>query len=70
MKKNAPSASGRHATWDEGNLARNEDIKAELNPTKIDEPKTPYHAPVDPDVGAHCRAVVRRQERSLNFQSV
>lgn len=38
--------------WDEANLETNEKIKAELNPTKIDEPKTPYHAPQEPDVGA------------------
>lgn len=29
--------------WDEQNLEENERIKQELNPTKIDEPKTPYH---------------------------
>lgn len=29
--------------WDEQNLEENERIKLELNPTKIDEPKTPYH---------------------------
>jgi hypothetical protein len=37
--------------WDERNLAMNDKIKQELCPTKIDEPKTPYHAPLDPDVG-------------------
>jgi Protein phosphatase inhibitor 2 (IPP-2) len=31
--------------WDEENLQMNELIKAELNPTRIDEPKTPYHGP-------------------------
>ena len=36
--------SARHAgiTWDEDNLAENERIKAELNPQKINEPKTPW----------------------------
>ncbi|KAI8112179.1 hypothetical protein M9434_003503 [Picochlorum sp. BPE23] len=29
--------------WDESNLEENERIKRELNPTKIDEPKTPYY---------------------------
>jgi hypothetical protein len=29
---------------DEENLELNEKIKQELNPRKIDEPKTPYHA--------------------------
>ncbi|GMH39015.1 hypothetical protein BSKO_06913 [Bryopsis sp. KO-2023] len=31
--------------WDEGNLSENERIKAELNPRKIEEPKTPFHSP-------------------------
>lgn len=34
-----------------GNLEENERIKAELAPTAIDEPKTPYHAPFDSDDG-------------------
>lgn len=36
------------------NLEENERIKADLNPTPIDEPKTPYHAPVpaDDEVGS------------------
>ena len=29
------------------NLEENDKIKAELNPTKISEPKTPYHGPMD-----------------------
>lgn len=33
--------------WDESNLAENEQIKAELAPRKIDEPKTPYHGRID-----------------------
>ena len=32
--------------WDERNLEENEAIKADINPTKIDEPKTPYHRPL------------------------
>eukprot|EP01026_Neomeris_dumetosa_P042769 TRINITY_DN3569_c0_g1_i1.p2 TRINITY_DN3569_c0_g1~~TRINITY_DN3569_c0_g1_i1.p2 ORF type:complete len:137 (-),score=24.36 TRINITY_DN3569_c0_g1_i1:341-751(-) len=31
--------------WDEQNLEENEIIKKELNTTKIDEPKTPFHRP-------------------------
>ncbi|KAH7624773.1 hypothetical protein Ndes2526B_g00142 [Nannochloris sp. 'desiccata'] len=31
--------------WDEDNLEENERIKKELNPRKIDEPKTPYLSP-------------------------
>lgn len=31
--------------WDEGNLSENERIKAELDPVRIEEPKTPYHSP-------------------------
>ena len=43
--------------WDEENLQQNEAIKAALNATKIDEPKTPYHPPLgagafDCDLGA------------------
>ena len=34
--------------WNESNLAENEQIKAELAPRKIDEPKTPYHGRIDP----------------------
>lgn len=41
-------------------MEENEKIKAELMPTKINEPKTPYHAPLDvedePDEGVtHAR---------------
>ena len=42
-------ATGKNVVWDETNLAENERIKAELNPTKINEPKTPYHSPLDTD---------------------
>eukprot|EP01024_Parvocaulis_polyphysoides_P014680 TRINITY_DN1612_c1_g1_i1.p2 TRINITY_DN1612_c1_g1~~TRINITY_DN1612_c1_g1_i1.p2 ORF type:complete len:124 (+),score=22.90 TRINITY_DN1612_c1_g1_i1:86-457(+) len=31
--------------WDEQNLEENEEVKKQLNTTKIDEPKTPYHRP-------------------------
>jgi hypothetical protein len=51
LRVGARSVSKRRAVWDERNLAMNEKIKQELDPSKIDEPKTPYHAPVDPDVG-------------------
>ncbi|EIE25937.1 hypothetical protein COCSUDRAFT_64907 [Coccomyxa subellipsoidea C-169] len=48
--------SSKSIHWDEANLEENEKIKAELMPTKINEPKTPYHAPLgesdDPDEGA------------------
>jgi hypothetical protein len=33
---------GKEAKWDEENLKTNEIIQKELNPTKINEPKTPY----------------------------
>jgi hypothetical protein len=45
------SGSRARAAWNEANLAENEHIKAELHATKIDEPKTPYHAPIDDDIG-------------------
>lgn len=32
--------------WDENNLTENEAIKASINKTKINEPKTPYHGPL------------------------
>lgn len=35
--------------WDEENLANNEVIKQQLNPQRIDEPKTPYVHTVEPD---------------------
>lgn len=57
MKKGSHGYTGLHGScqkkqgkkkrggvqWDEHNLEENERIKLELNPTKIDEPKTPYH---------------------------
>jgi hypothetical protein len=51
LKGSSGSVSKGRAIWDEGNLAMNDKIKQELCPTKIDEPKTPYHAPVNPDIG-------------------
>jgi hypothetical protein len=42
QERAAKGASKRGIVWDESNLAENELIKAELNPTKITEPKTPY----------------------------
>lgn len=50
-KDGSMSASRGRAVWNETNLAQNEQIKAELNTTKIDEPKTPYHPPIDADLG-------------------
>ena len=38
-----------HTTPPTANLEENERIKAELNPAPIDEPKTPYHAPLPDD---------------------
>lgn len=35
--------------WDEANLEENDRIKDELRPRKCDEPKTPYHGPLDTD---------------------
>ena len=44
---------------DEQNLEENEKIKAELAPTKINEPKTPYLSPMETedeaDLGGHGR---------------
>lgn len=52
LKKGSSSIGARAATWDELNLRENEHVKAALNTTKIDEPKTPYHAPLEGDDGA------------------
>ena len=35
--------------WDEENLQQNEVIKQQLNPQRIDEPKTPYVHTIEPD---------------------
>ncbi|MES1907526.1 MAG: hypothetical protein MHM6MM_000630 [Cercozoa sp. M6MM] len=35
----------RRLKWDEGNLAANEEVKAQYAHIRIDEPPTPYHAP-------------------------
>lgn len=35
--------------WDEENLQQNEIIKQQLNPQRIDEPKTPYVHTIEPD---------------------
>ncbi|KAK9915909.1 hypothetical protein WJX75_005872 [Coccomyxa subellipsoidea] len=43
------SRSSRSIHWDEANLEENEKIKSDLMPTKINEPKTPYHAPLGED---------------------
>ena len=40
---------GRNVVWDEGNLEANEQIKAELKPRKIEEPKTPFLGPMSSD---------------------
>lgn len=37
--------------WDEANLEENDKIKSEINPRKINEPKTPYHGPVEEEPG-------------------
>ena len=50
------SACSLHGNGHAANLEENEKVKAELAPTKINEPKTPFHAPfseeedVDADV--------------------
>ena len=45
--KHPPALMARSKVkWDEANLEENETIKAAINPTKIDEPKTPYHRPM------------------------
>ncbi|MEW5304494.1 MAG: hypothetical protein WDW36_007104 [Sanguina aurantia] len=41
-----PGAGG--ISWDESNLEANEVIKAGLSSVRINEPKTPYHGPLDP----------------------
>lgn len=52
LKKDGPASASRgRAVWNEVNLAENEQIKAELNTTKIDEPKTPYHAAIETEMG-------------------
>ena len=60
------------------NLEENEKIKAELAPTKINEPKTPFHAPysededvdiaLDPEEGGHALDLIQHGH-SLNLQS-
>lgn len=37
--------------WDEANLEENDKIKSEINPRKINEPKTPYHGPMEEEPG-------------------
>eukprot|EP00884_Botryococcus_braunii_P005904 jgi/Botrbrau1/15314/Bobra.0319s0004.1 len=39
----------RSVRWDEANLEVNEKIKSDLNPVRINEPKTPYRGPMDAD---------------------
>jgi hypothetical protein len=46
-KKQAKKKKKGGVQWDEQNLEENERIKLELDPTKIDEPKTPYHPSKD-----------------------
>lgn len=45
---------------DEANLEANEDIKRDLNPTKITEPKTPYRSPLETDDELDIRTYRRR----------
>lgn len=47
MKRTRSDKAGGGIKWDETNLEENEKLKAELNPRKIDEPKTPYVGPYD-----------------------
>eukprot|EP00887_Chlorella_sp_A99_P002378 scaffold10.g2378.t1 len=42
-----PDKQKGNITWDEDNLEENERIKKELNPRKIEEPKTPYLSPME-----------------------
>lgn len=46
---------------DEANLEANEDIKRDLNPTKITEPKTPYRSPLETDDELDIRTYWRRR---------
>ncbi|KAK9838906.1 hypothetical protein WJX74_005761 [Apatococcus lobatus] len=50
MKRTSSEREGaRNVVWDECNLEANEQIKAELKPRKIEEPKTPYLGPMSSD---------------------
>jgi len=52
---------------DEENLEENEKIKQELNPRKIDEPKTPYLSPLDTDDEAEMELGERPRSSPTSF---
>lgn len=60
--------------WDESNLSQNEKIKAELNTTKIEEPKTPFHSPpqgefdVDGEITGNCCCLIHELEPEEGFE--
>lgn len=49
MKRSVGGDKRSGVRWDEANLVENEKVKAELNPKKITEPKTPYLSPASSD---------------------
>lgn len=52
MKRSRPDNNKKGGIqWDEANLEENVKIKAEINPRKINEPKTPYHGPMEEEPG-------------------
>lgn len=51
MKRTRSDKNKGGIQWDEANLEENDKIKSEINPRKINEPKTPYHGPMEEEPG-------------------
>jgi len=51
MKRTRSDKAKSGIQWDEANLEENDKIKQEINPRKINEPKTPYHGPMEEEPG-------------------